>query len=156
MGAPLSGLLAIIFVENLENWALDSYFLSHVFWGRFMNDVISVWNYGESELKGFLEHLNTYDRNLQFTLVTETDGKIPSLYVLIIGSVNKLDFTVYRKPTNNNRYHHFKSNHPPQVKRGVVISLVDRVLNIRSEPYTKKELNLLQTYFLATGTQFLS
>ena len=36
MGAPLSGLLANNFVENLENWALD------VFWGRFMDDVISV------------------------------------------------------------------------------------------------------------------
>ena len=39
--------------------------------------LISVRNYGESELKGFLEHLNTYDRNLQFTLETETDGKTP-------------------------------------------------------------------------------
>ena len=56
LGAPLSDLPANIFVENLENWALDAYFLSHVFWGRFMDDVISVLNYGESELKGFLEH----------------------------------------------------------------------------------------------------
>ena len=45
MGAPLSSLLANIFVENLENWALDSHFLNHVFWGRFMDDLISVWNY---------------------------------------------------------------------------------------------------------------
>ena len=42
MGAPLSGLIANIFVENLENWALDSYFLSHSFWGRLMDDVVSV------------------------------------------------------------------------------------------------------------------
>ena len=90
-----------------------------------MDDVISVWNYGKSELKSFLEHLNTYDINLQFTLETETDGKIPYLDVLIIRNVNKLNFTVYRKPTHNNRYLHFKSNHPPQVKRGVVISLVE-------------------------------
>ena len=151
MGAPLSGLLANIFVENLENWALDSYFLNHVFWGRFMDDIISVWNYGESELKGFLEHLNTYDRNLQFTLETERDGKIPFLDVLIIRSVNKLDFTVYRKPTHNNRYLHFKSNHPPQVKRGVVISLVDRVLNICSEPYVKKELNFITDILFGNG-----
>ena len=31
MGAPLSGLLANIYVENLENWALNSYFLKHVY-----------------------------------------------------------------------------------------------------------------------------
>jgi retron-type reverse transcriptase len=59
MGTPLSGLLANIYVEHIENWALDSYFLKHIFWGRYMDDVISLWNYGENELKGFLDHLNT-------------------------------------------------------------------------------------------------
>ena len=53
MGAPLSGLSANIYVENLENWALKSYFLKHVYWGRYMDDVISLWNYGENELRGF-------------------------------------------------------------------------------------------------------
>jgi len=116
-----------------------------------MDEIISVWNYGESELKSFLEHLNTYDRNLQFTLETERDGKIPFLDVLIIRSENKLDFTVYRKPTHNNRYLHFKSNHPPQVERGVAISFVDRVLNICSEPYVKKELNFITDTLFGDG-----
>ena len=68
---PLSGLLANIYVEHIENSALNSYFLKHIFWGRYMDDVISLWNYGENELRGFLDHLNTYDRNLQFTLEIE-------------------------------------------------------------------------------------
>ena len=41
-GAPLSGLLANIYVEHIENWALNSYFLKHIFWGRYMDDVISL------------------------------------------------------------------------------------------------------------------
>ena len=53
MGAPLSGLLANIYAEHIENWALNSYFLKHIFWGRYMDDVISLWNYGENELRGF-------------------------------------------------------------------------------------------------------
>ena len=69
-----------------------------------MDDVIPVWNYCENELKGFLQHLYSYDRNLRFTLETETDGKIPSLDVVIIRIVNKLDFKVYRKPKHNNKY----------------------------------------------------
>ena len=85
------------------------------------------------------------------SLGTETDGKMPFLDVLIIRSVNKLDFTVYRKPTHNNRYIHFKSNHPPQIKRGVVISLVDRVLNICSETYIKKELNFITDILFGNG-----
>jgi len=32
MGAPLSGLLANIYVEHIENWALNSYFFKHILW----------------------------------------------------------------------------------------------------------------------------
>jgi hypothetical protein len=55
-----------------------------------MGDVISLWNYGENEPRGFLDHINTYDRYLQFTL--------PFLDVIIIRSIDKLDLTIYRKP----------------------------------------------------------
>ena len=82
-----------------------------------MDDVISLWNYGEAELRGLLDHLNTYDRNLQFTLDVETENKLPFLDVLIIRNADKLDFNIYRKPTqNNNSNLHFNSNHPPQLK----------------------------------------
>jgi len=40
MGAPLSALLTNIYVENLENWALNSDFLKQVYWGRYMDDTI--------------------------------------------------------------------------------------------------------------------
>ena len=40
MGAPLSRLMAKIYVENLKNWALNFYFLNHVYLGRYMDDVI--------------------------------------------------------------------------------------------------------------------
>ena len=95
MGAPLSRLMEKIYVENLENWALNSYFLNHVFLGRYMDDVISLWNYGEAEIRGFLDHLNTYDQNLQFTLEVEIENKLPFLDVLIIRNADKLDFTIY-------------------------------------------------------------
>jgi len=151
MGAPLSELLANIYVENLENWVLNSYFLKHVYWGRYMDDVISLWNYGEAELRGFLDHLNTYDRNLQFTLEVEIENKLPFLDVLIIRNADQLDFTIYRKPTQNNRFLHFNSNHPPQVKRAVVTSLIDRVLNICSNSYLIAEINFIRDILFGNG-----
>ena len=81
-----------------------------------MDDVISLWNYGKAELRGFLDHLNTYDKNLQFTLEAEIENKLPFLDVLIICNADKLDFTIYRKPNQNNRYLHFNSNHPHKLK----------------------------------------
>ena len=50
MRTPLSSQLANINFENLENWALNSYFVKHVYWGRIKDDVISLWNYGKVEL----------------------------------------------------------------------------------------------------------
>jgi len=116
-----------------------------------MDDVISLWNYGEAELRGFLDHLNTYDRNLQFTLEVEIENKLPFLDVLIIRNADKLDFTIYRKPTQNNRYLHFNSNHPPQVKRAVVISLIDRALNICSHSYINAEINFIRDILFGNG-----
>ena len=42
-----------------------------------MNDLISLQNSGKIELWGFLDHLNTYDRNSQFTLEVEIENKLP-------------------------------------------------------------------------------
>ena len=42
----------------------------------------------------FLDHFNTYDRNLQFTLEFEVANEIPLLYVLIIRGLDKLNFTI--------------------------------------------------------------
>ena len=122
-----------------------------------MDDVILLWNYGEAELRGFLDHLNTYDRNLQFTLEVEIENKLPFLDVLIIRNADQLDFTIYRKPTQNNRYLHFNSNHLPQVKRAVVTSLIDRALNICSNSYINAEINFIRDilFFLVMDTPFL-
>ena len=88
MGAPLSPLLANCFVENIETIALDSYFLKHKFWGRYMDDIISVWNYGVEELKSFLEHFNFWGGDLKFTIELEEYNKLPFLDVLHLRNEN--------------------------------------------------------------------
>ena len=92
--------MAKIYVENLENWSLNSYFLNHFYLGRYMDDRISLWNYGEAEIQGFLDHLNTYDQNLQFTLEVEMENKLPFLDVLIIRNADKLNFNIYLSKAN--------------------------------------------------------
>ena len=64
--------------------------------------------------------------------------------MLTIRNADKLGFTIYRKPTQNNRYFHFNSNHPPQVKRAVVTSLIDGALNICSDSYINAEINFIR------------
>ena len=84
MGVLSSTLLKNCFVENIETIVLGSYFLKHKFWGRYMDDIISVWNYGVEELKSFLEHLNFWGGDLKITIELEEDNKLPFLDVLLL------------------------------------------------------------------------
>ena len=140
-------LLANCFVENIETIALVSYFLKHKFWGRYMDDIISVWNYGVEELKSFLEHLNFWRGDLKFAIELEEDNKFPFLDVLLLKIENSLDFKIYRKPSNNNKFLSFFSGHARQVKTGKIISLTDRIFRICSPKFTEEELLLLKEIF---------
>ena len=72
------------------------------------------------ELKSFLEHLNFWRGDLKFTIELEEDNKLPFLDVLLLKNENSLDFKIYRKPTNNNRFLSFFSGHAHQVIIGLI------------------------------------
>ena len=86
-----------------------------------------IWNYGKSQIVGFLEHLNNLAGELVFTTEKETENKLPFLDIWIHRNNLGLAVSIYRKPTYNSLYLSLASSHPIQVKRGVVISLVDSV-----------------------------
>ena len=109
-----------------------------------MDDIISVWNHGVEELKSFWEHLDFWEGDLKFTIELEEDNKLPFPDDLLLKNENSLDFKIYRKPTNNNRFLSFFSGHARQVKIGLIISLTDRIFRICSSKFNEKELLLLK------------
>ena len=151
MGTVLSPYLANFYMDFIEQSALNSFHLKHSIWFRFVDDILSVWEHGQDSLRDFLAHLNSFDSNLQFTMELEDSGKLPFLDVLIIKTNPSLEFSIYRKPTHNDRYLHFSSHHPPSVKRGVIISLVDRVLKICSRNHINSELNYVKDILFCNG-----
>ena len=48
-----------------------------------MDDVLVIWNYGESQIESFLEHLNNLGGELVFTIENETNNKLPFLDIWI-------------------------------------------------------------------------
>ena len=85
----------------------------------------------------FLEHLNSIEPCIKFTIERESEGKIAFLDCMVHhqedGSVTT---TVYRKPTHTDRYLSFSSHHPSMHKRTVVKSLMARA---EKNPTTKSD-----------------
>ena len=54
--------------------------------------------------KRLLEYLNFWEDDFNFTVELEDDEKLSFLNVLLLKIEYSLDFKIYRKPTNNNRF----------------------------------------------------
>ena len=85
----------------------------------------------------FLEHLNSIEPCIKFTIERESEGKIAFLDCMLHHQEDgRLTATVYRKPTHTDRYLSFSSHHPSMHKRAVVKSLMDHAAKI---PTTKSD-----------------
>ena len=59
----------------------------------------------ENEIVVLLQHLNSIQPSIQFTVERETDGKLPFLDTCVQRTTDgKLEAVVYRKPTHTDKY----------------------------------------------------
>ena len=59
--------------------------------------------------------------------------------------------SVYRKPTNTDRYIPFNSHHHPRVLTGFIRCMRDRALQVCDEDHRQQELHHLEEVFTANG-----
>ena len=118
-------------------------------WLRYVDDTYSILKRGmESQM---LDHLNGIRPEIQFTMETEKDGKLPFLDCEVMRKKEGgLSISVYRKSTHTDRYLHFDSHHPVHVKRGVVKCLFNR-----AEKVTTEVENISKRYLVGMGIQNL-
>jgi hypothetical protein len=78
--------------------------------------------------------LNNQVPSIKFTVEEESEeGTLAFLDCLVTKNPNgEFSTSVFRKPTHTNRYLNFNSNHPVNVKRGLIRSLFIRAKNICS------------------------
>ena len=68
--------------------------------------------------------INSFHKNIKFTIEIEQNWTIPLLDVLLIRVSQKIHTTVYRKKTNTNLYIHWNSFAPNNWKWGKLKTLV--------------------------------
>ena len=96
-----------------------------------------------------LETLDSYHRNIKFTIEIESENKISYLDVLLIGSNSLINTKVYRENTNTDIYINWKSFAPNNWKwRTLKTSSVTRAFDICStDEYLKVELEHIRKVF---------
>ena len=151
MGSPLSPVIANLYMEYLEETALQTATLHPRLWLRYVDDTFVIWQHGPEELQRFHEHINQQHPNITFTIEQEKEGKLAFLDVQVTRSLEGLTTSVYRKPTHTDRYIPFHSHHHQRTITGVLRCMRDRAHRICDPTCKKPELQHLQHVFQANG-----
>ena len=105
-------------VEDVEQRVLAYSQVNPSLWKRYVDDVASMVN--ESKIDILLQHLNSMEPSIQFTVEGENDRKLAFLDTNAHRNINgQLETDVYRKPTHTDKYISFYSHHPRSHKKSV-------------------------------------
>ena len=130
MGSSISGPLAELVLQSIETKILRNNFDIKL-WKRYVDDVIAI--VPKTSCDAFFQFINSINVNIQFECEYEENNVIPFLDLQITrSSAGLLSFSVYRKPTNTDRYMDYQSNNPKSHKMSVIRALVDRAFNLCS------------------------
>ena len=84
-----------------------------LFWRRYVDDIFVIWAGDDmNKINEFHSHINKIHENINFTMELENNNNIKFLDIDITKNHNKLEFNIYRKPTQtdtiipHDSYHH--------------------------------------------------
>ncbi|XP_071450368.1 uncharacterized protein [Hetaerina americana] len=148
VGSPLSPAIANFYMEDFEERALRTAPLRPKYFFRYVDDTFIVWPHGPEALTEFLGHMNSVHPNIQLTMETEKNKRLPSLDILIERKRDgSLGHQVYRKPTHTDLYLNKRSHHHPAQKRGIISTLVHRATSVSDQEHLEAEIQHLRKTF---------
>ena len=107
-------------------------------WKRYVDETITILD--RSYVDCLLQHLNSQQPTIRFTMETEKDNKIVFLDSSVMREpYRRLTNSVYRKPTHTNQYLAHDSHHPQWVRRSIVKCLHDRAKRLAKKSSVMKE-----------------
>jgi len=134
MGSPLSGIIAEIFLQHLEDShikpLLDSKCIT--FYSQHVDNIIVIYDatHTNPETIILLQHANSICSNVQLSSTLEANNQISFLDLLIIRKSHQLEIDVYRKPMTTDTTINYLSNHPMEHKLATYRYCIERMLNL--------------------------
>ncbi|CAK1594250.1 unnamed protein product [Parnassius mnemosyne] len=139
MCSPVSPVVADTFMEDFEEKALLTAPVNPRFYKRYVDDTFTILP--SDKVTAFLNHLNSINPKIQFTMELEANNTLAFLDVLVIQNPdNTIGHTVYRKNTHTNRYLNGESHHHPSQLATVGKSLFQRARGICDRKHLAAEL----------------
>ena len=133
IGSPVSAVIANLYMETFEEQAIEPAPSKPKIWKRYVDDIFTILD--RDRVDSFLQHLNSQQPTIRFTMETENDNKIAFLDASVSREPDgSLTTSVYRKPTHTDQYLEYDSHHPQSVKRGIVKCPYDRAKRLVTKP----------------------
>ena len=142
MGTPMAVNYANIFLDQFERDILNEYQvktgLRPLIWMRYIDDIFLIWSHDKTSLKDFIQFCNNYSvlKNMKSKIKFESNiskDSVNFLDVTVKISENKIQTSVYSKPTDAHIYLHSKSCHPHHVIKNIPNGQFIRVRRICSD-----------------------
>jgi len=124
MGTKIAVVFANIFMAKIEIEILRQSNTKPIFWKRFIDDIIFMWNTSRDKIKDFLLKANSFHLTIEFMAkISETETMFLGTKVYKGDRFNKesfLDVRTHFKPTETFQYTNFYSCHPPGIAKGFI------------------------------------
>jgi hypothetical protein len=137
IGASTSGFAAELFMEKLEQKALNTFIQPPSFWRRFVDDTFAKLKMMYVDM--FLDHLNNQHPRIKFTTEIQNRNRLAFLDALVHVLQDKTTkATIWRKATHTDQYLDFASNHHIKQKIGIINTFEHRINTLITEEGDKK------------------
>ena len=144
MGTKMAVAFANIFMAKIEKEILRQSSIKPIFWKRFIDDVISVWDTSRNEIEEFLLQANNFHPTIKFYHGWNIRNRD---YILgherykgvRFNKDSILDVRTHFKPTETFQYTNFYSCHPPGVTKGFIKGEALSLLRTNSPEITFEE-----------------
>ena len=130
MRSPIAPAFADIFMNYVIEKTKEFNVQPNVFF-RYVDDCFAVFPDFESAML-FYRKLNQIHSNVKFTYELENNKQLPFLGVNVDNSKEKLELSIYRKPTHTGLYNKWSSLAPTKYKINLIRSLVNRAIKVCS------------------------
>ena len=153
MGSPMSATLANVFLCHHENNWINNCpgDFKPLYYKRYVDDTFAIFR-NRQQAERFLDYMNSRHEKISFTMETEENSQIPFLDLLIKKSNNKIETSIYRKPTYTGLGINFISSCYENFKLNAFNTMFYRAFRLTtSYENFHNEIKFLENFFSQNG-----